>query len=207
MYFAVASGAGVTQKVLERAIVDKDTPLARQALAAVERTSGAATLIGLADKPGPLLEALNYPNRRVQYEAALAIAAAQPTVMFSGRRARGSTLAGAVRDAGETYALVVGRDVETYQTVRGQLEGQKFRVLPFAQSTGGAAGSVAEVPAVDLAVLLNLTPESVPAAIESIRGDGRLAATRSSCSARARSSTICAVGMRTTSRSRCGRWR
>jgi hypothetical protein len=177
MYFAVASGAGVTQKVLERAIVDKDTPLARQALAAVERTSGAQTLIGLADKPGPLLDALNYPNRRVQYEAALAIAASQPTVMFSGAERVVPTLAGAVRDAGEAYALVVGRDIETYQTVRGQLEGQKFRVLPFAASTGAASGAVAEVPAVDVAVLLNLAAETVPAAIDAIRGDGRLAAT------------------------------
>lgn len=151
-YFAVAAGATPSQRVLARALSDRDTPLARRAIAAIERTAGGSALWEGQGDRRPLLEALRYPSRRVQYEAALALAAAQPTAPFDGSDRVVPTLASAIRDAAARFAVVVTSDQERYQEIRRILEGQGYTVLPRGGSLDELAQPIAEVPGIDLVV-------------------------------------------------------
>ncbi|MBL4590398.1 MAG: hypothetical protein JKY96_00410, partial [Phycisphaerales bacterium] len=99
-YYGIAAGPDIAQLVLRRALDTRDTPLARNAIDAIAETAGSRMLWGQSvNDRFPLLESLNYPNRRVQYEAALALGQAQPTQSFQSSGRVIPLLASAVRDA------------------------------------------------------------------------------------------------------------
>ena len=176
-YFAVAAGTDIAQRVLARGIDDGDTPLARRAIAAIEMTAGGSSLWGAAQRR-PLLEALSYPNRRVQYEAALALGAAQPVSGFEGSERVVPLLASAVRDASARYAIVLtGSDREEYDRHRQVLEGVGYTVLPPA--AGGLAdlrAAIAEAPGIDV-IVTSLGADTTRAVVEQTRSDSKLAVT------------------------------
>ncbi len=176
MYFAVAAGADVAQRVLARALDDRDTPLARLALAAVEETAGGSSLWDTVGRM-PLLEALTYPSRRVQYEAALALAKAQPKSAFVGSDRVVPVLASSIRGATSQYAVVVTADAETYQGMRNTLASMGYTVLPQGRSLAELAQPIAEAPAIDLVVTVGLNGERVPAVIQEVRAGAKTAAT------------------------------
>lgn len=176
MYYSVAAGSVVAQKVLARAIDTNDTPLARRSLAAVESMAGAQLWSG-TDNRRPLIEALNYPNRRVQYEAALALAAAQPTQSFPGAERVVPTLAGAIRDASSMYAAVLAPDTETYQAMRQTLEKAGYKVLPAGRKLDDLSGPIAEVPGVDLLVTAGTGFDELVTLVDGLRGSSKLSAT------------------------------
>lgn len=176
-YFAVAAGPAVDQRVLARAIDTRNTPLARRAIDALLLNAGGAALWSGDSARKPLLEALSYPNRRVQYEAALALAAAQPREEFAGANRVVPILAGAIREADSKLALVLVPDAETYQVVRAMLERSQYKVLPRGRTVSDVASVLAQTPAIDLVVLGNLPASGVPDEIEKIRQSPTIAAT------------------------------
>lgn len=175
-YFAAAAGPRVCQLVLTRALTDRDTPLARRALAMVERTAGSRALAS-AEGRTALVDALNYPNRRVQFEAALALGVAQPRDNFAGADRVVPTLAGAVRGASSQVAMVIGADAEAYQSTRKMLQGLGYTVLPLGRNIGELSAAIAEAPAIDLIVGNGLDAEKAPAMIGEARGTPKLSAT------------------------------
>ncbi|MBL8886416.1 MAG: HEAT repeat domain-containing protein [Phycisphaerales bacterium] len=183
MYFAVTAGAGPMQGVLARAIDAKDTLLARKSIAAIEQTAGSKALVAAASYGSagtarqPLVEALSYPNRRVQYESALAIGSSQPGAGFAGSDRVVPTMAAAVRDAASKFAAILARDAEQYQAIRKILEGDGYVVLSRGSSMAELEGPIAEVPAVDLIVAIDPNPAEFAQLITTIRGTSRTAAT------------------------------
>ncbi len=177
MYFAVAAGADIDQRVLARALDSKDTQLARRALAAAEQTAGGHNLWGDGTGRMPLLEAITYPNRRVQYEAALALAAAQPQMAFNGSDRVVPALASSIRGASTQYAAIVAIDAEVYQGMRRLLTGMGYTVLPQGRAISDLQEPIAEAPAVDLVVGAGLSADKVPALIEQVRGWTKISAT------------------------------
>lgn len=182
MYFAVTAGAGPMQGVLARAIDAKDTLLARKSIEAIQQIAGSKALVAAASYGSagsarqPLVEALSYPNRRVQYESALAIGASQPAAAFSGSDRVVPTMAAAVRDASSKFAAIIARDAEQYQAVRKILEGDGFVVLSRGASLAELEGPIAEVPAVDVIVAIDPNPAEFAELITQIRGTTRTAA-------------------------------
>lgn len=183
MYYAVTAGAGPMQAVLARAIDAKDTLLARKSISAIVQTAGSKALVesGAYGASGasrqPLVEALTYPNRRVQYESSLAIGGSQPATGFSGSDRVVPTLAAAVREASSKYAAILARDVEQYQAIRKILEGDGYVVLARGGTMAELEGPIAEVPAVDLIVAVDPNPAEFPQLITEVRGTSRTAAT------------------------------
>jgi len=152
MYYAVAAGAGPTQQVLGRGIDGNDTPLVRKALSALDQTAGGTTLwTGTGDRK-PLLEALRYPSRRVQYEAALALGGAGPRQAFDGSDQVVRILGSAIRDASAKYAVVVTSDAERNASISDVLRNQGYSVLPPARSLADAQQGISEAPGIDLIV-------------------------------------------------------
>lgn len=176
-YYAVAAGADVAQRVLSRAIGDRDTPLARQAISAVEKTAGGKDLWSGSNSSAPLLAALNYPNRRVQYEAALALAAAQPNAAFAGSDRVVPTLASTIRGATTQYAIVLTPEPEQYQAIRATLTKAGYTVLPQGRRMADLDAPISEAPAIDLVVAAGLTGESISGTIEDVRGQSKTLAT------------------------------
>ena len=178
-YFGTASGPEIGQLVLRRAIDTRDTPLARLAIAAIDQTAGPRSLWGVpVSDRYPLLEALAYPNRRVQYEAALALGKSRPEQSFRGAERVVPLLAGAVRDASALTAVVLtGADREAYEADRAVLEAMGFRVLPPSPTgLGGLEAAIAEVPSVDL-IVTRLGLDQTLLEIETARNSDRLSVT------------------------------
>ncbi len=175
-YFGIAAGPDITQLVLRRGIDSRDTPLVRSAIDALAETAGPRSLWGQAiDGRYPLLESLGYQNRRVQFEAALALGGAQPQESFQGAERVIPLLASAVRDASARFAVVLtGSDRESYDQYSMILEGQGFTVLP--PSDGGLDGldeSIAHVPSIDL-IVTSLGYDGTLLTIETARADSKM---------------------------------
>jgi CheY-like chemotaxis protein len=177
MYYAVAAGAGPSESVLARGIDRRDTPLIRRAIEAIDQTAGGAALWSGGGERKPLIEALRYPNRRVQYEAALAIGKAQPTSAFNGSERVVPILASAVRDAAARFAVVIGSNREVADTARRILEKSGYTVLPVATSLQELAAPISEVPGVDLIIVSNLSPDATRGVITEARNAPKLGAT------------------------------
>ena len=175
MYYGVSSGPSISQRVLARALKTRDTALALKAIGALSKTAGAAALAS-SDVGRPLLDALLYPNRRVQNEAALALAAANPQSTFEGSDRVVPILAGAVRDAGARFAVVVGGDAEATNSIAGVLRTAGFTVLPPGRSLTELAEPIAGAPGVDLIVSM-LPGNSTRLLIAQARSSNRLLAT------------------------------
>lgn len=179
MYFGVAAGSDIGQLVLRRAVDTRDTPLARLAIDAIAETAGPRSLWGVAvGDRYPLLEALAYPNRRVQYEAALALGRSNPDQSFRSAERVVPLLAGAVRDASALTAIVLtGNDREAYESDRAVLEAMGFRVLPPSESgLDGLDEAVADVPAVDL-IVTRLGLDQTQLEIETARNSDKMSVT------------------------------
>ncbi|MBL8746555.1 MAG: HEAT repeat domain-containing protein [Phycisphaerae bacterium] len=175
MYYAVAAGAEATQRVLARALADRDTPLARQAIEALSRSAGVSGLVGM-DGSVPLVDALTYPERRVRFEAALALGRAKPREPFAGADRVVPTLAGVIREGAKRYAVVLASDLERQQALRKLLEGQGFVVLPPGSSLEAVSPSIADASGIDL-VLADVTSAGTIELIEQARNNSRLQAT------------------------------
>lgn len=174
-YFGVASGPQVAQMVLGRALDTRNTALARRALSAVEKTAGVSALNVNARRP--LLEALDYPNRRVQYEAALAIAASSPAKAFPGSDRVVPTLASAIRGAADQYAVVLAREAELYQRLRGVLESKGYTVLPQGAALSDISGPLSEAPGVELLVITENAGDRAIQAVDAVRANAKTMAT------------------------------
>lgn len=178
MYYAVAAGPGIDERVLARALDSGDTPLARKALAALEKTGGRSAWAG-RDGRRPLVEALRFPSRRVQYDAALAIASAQPREQFPGSEGVVRTLASAIRDASQKFALVVagGADTTELQTSYSEaLRGAGYTVLAAGTSLDDMRQVIADAPGVDL-ILVRLPSGQTTQTITAAQSDAKLRAT------------------------------
>ncbi len=175
-YYAVAAGPAPCERVLARGLVTRDTPLARRAIAAIERTAGPAAMFSGGGGANSLLEALRYPSRRVQYEAAMAIGAAQPRQPFTGSDRVVPILASAVRDAAARFAVVVASDTEKQTSIAETLRSRGYTVLPPVSQLAAAEAAIAEAPGVDI-IVCDLTASATETLINTARGMTRLAAT------------------------------
>lgn len=176
MFYAVTAGPRVGQAVLGRAIDTKNTALSREAIASIEQTAGAAILADEAGGRNALLESLRYPNRRVQYEAALALAAAQPRGTFAGAERVVPVLGSAIRDAGAKFAAVVAAKPEEQQSLASVLKGLGYTVLAPGLSLGDIELAIAEAPGVDILVS-SLPAQATNELIAAVRVNTKLAVT------------------------------
>lgn len=184
MYYAVAFGDEQSQWVLGRAMDDRDTPLARLAISAIEQTAGGDAMrrpVFLKDSAGfdierrPLIEALSYPNRRVQFEAAIALGTSQPMVNFTGAERVVPILASATRDAASRIAVVVSSDAERRDEARRAMEFEGYTVFA-GSSIEDLREPLAGVTGVDV-ILAASTQSELRTVVDSARRDPRLLAT------------------------------
>jgi len=174
MYYAVAAGNGPSQRVLGRALDSNDTPLARRSIAAIEQTAGGSQLWSGADRRS-LLEALRYPSRRVQYDAAIALGAAGPRQGFEASDRVVPLLGSAIRDAGARYALVIAATAEQQTALADILRAKGYKDVRPASQLIDLEQAIADIPGVDL-IVTDLTTNGTQAVIAEARGRAKLRA-------------------------------
>jgi HEAT repeat protein len=174
MFYAAAAGTDALQAVLARALDNKDAQLARKAIAALGRTAGPAALKAAKGR-NALVEALRFPNRRVQTDAALVLAGASSNQTFDGAERVVPVLASAVREAGAKYALVIAADGEKSKMIGDGLRAMGYTVLPPAAKAGDVENAVSSVAGVDL-VVTSLNPKETASAVTTVRAHSKLSA-------------------------------
>ena len=176
MYYAVASGSTIAQNVLARALRTSNTQLARRAIEAIGQTAGGEDLwVASTGSTQPLVEALTYPNRRVQYEAALAFASAMPNQAFDRSDLVAPILASSIRGATDRYALVVASDPEVGRGLQRMLEGMGYRVSPAGESLDSLREEYEAAASVDL-VVTSLPVDQSVGLVAQMRATNRLLA-------------------------------
>jgi len=112
---------------------------------------------------------MSYPDRRVQYEAALTLGHALPEQPFSDDFKVVPMLANAVRTGGELFAVVVAEDGEDRRALTGALEAMGFTVLAAESSVSMLRPTMAGAVAVDAAVVKSSDIEAVRRAVTELR--------------------------------------
>jgi hypothetical protein len=151
-FYATVFGPEIAQLVLDKALNDRDTSLALDAIAALARTAGAESLLGYNGQP--IVTSMYYPDRKVQYESALTLAATLPTEKFEGSYRVVPLLASAIRNGGELYALVVGDDADQRRELRTLLDSDGWNVVGEGVSGSQAVETAGIVPGIDLVAVI-----------------------------------------------------
>jgi hypothetical protein len=150
-FYIESAGPLRQHDVLNRALDDADAALALDAIAALAATAGTDALVNREGTVQPLLRALSYPDRRVRFAAAFAMTNARPSAAFPGSHRVVPVLAEALRQSENRYALVIGRNRESANSL-----GATVRELGFQAIAGTALsevrGDVNAGPGVDLIV-------------------------------------------------------
>ena len=95
-----------------------------------------------------------YPDRRVQYEAALTLASTLPKNSFTGSYRVVPLLASAVRSGGELFAIVIGDDPDERRSIAAFLDFNGWIVVGQGSTAAEAVKAAGVVPGIDLAVVL-----------------------------------------------------
>ena len=104
-YYGVAAGTGYLGDVLSRAMKDRNSAVALRSLKSLEEIAGASNLLG--EGGSPVIDALEYPDRLVRFEAAFTVASALPQQGFNGQNRVVPILAEAVSQTGRPQVLLV----------------------------------------------------------------------------------------------------
>ncbi|MHC5003080.1 MAG: response regulator, partial [Planctomycetota bacterium] len=168
-FYATVYGTQTAMDVLAMAIDSVNTPLVRDAIRALGQTTGGANLYLTDTGRQPLLEALQFPDRRAQYEAAITLARALPSGSFAGDYAVVPLLASAVRTGARMYALIVADDPEDRRVMANMLEAMGFDIAGAEASVDSLQAAVADAVGIDLVVVKKPTVEQAIEAVTALR--------------------------------------
>ncbi|MEM1444721.1 MAG: HEAT repeat domain-containing protein [Planctomycetota bacterium] len=167
-FYALLAGPQRLRDVLDTAIDDGDSDLALDAIAALSQTAS-------IDALQPLTRALAYPDRRVRFEAAQALAHAMPGSSFQDDARVVPVLAESVRQGQSPIALVLADDQATRNVLADAASSLGYEPLAGA-SLADVGSAVVQAAGIDL-VLIQGSADAVSAVMEQSKQDYKLAGT------------------------------
>ncbi|MEM1109308.1 MAG: hypothetical protein AAGH99_11550 [Planctomycetota bacterium] len=167
-YYAMVAGPQRLHDVLATALDAQDADLALDAIAALSATAS-------LDALQPLVRGLGFPDRRVRFRAAEALAYAMPTTSFENDFRVVPVLSDAIRQGDSVTALVVAEDQDTRNELVSAIAEQGFRTID-APSVQAAGGLVAATPGVDL-ILTQGNAEQINLTLNNAQSNYKLATT------------------------------
>ena len=175
--YAKASGAKYMQEVLARGLKDRDVAVAMGAIRALASTAGAVNLVRpMAGGATPLVAALSFPDRRVRFMAADALANARPTVPFDGSELVISVLVEALRQTGQPTVSLVEPDADRRNELKNMIRQAGYDVADADHYAAGVE-TVANTTGVDVAVFSGAISSPGPReALAMLRSDPMVAA-------------------------------
>ena len=162
-YYGVTSGAKYLYEALNRAMTDRNSAVALKVINSLQQIVGQSGLgggaQGDANDPAPLIRAMEYPDRRVRFEAAFTLAAALPTKGFTGQNEVVPLLTEALASSGKTSVLLVMPSLDKVNALAEPLRKAGFNVQG-ATSSRAADAAAAQLPTVDVMVIDASLPAS-----------------------------------------------
>lgn len=169
-FYATVFGTRTCMDVLGIALDSRDTPLVRDAIEALAQTTGGANLFSAEHGRQPLLEAMRYPDRRVQYDTALVLGRALPREGFGGDYAVVPQLASAVRTGDRLFAAVVADQEENRRVIARRLEQLGFEVIASAGDVDTLRPQLDAAIGLDLAVVRMRAADRTEEIVQRLRG-------------------------------------
>lgn len=148
--------------ILTRALDDRDTSLALNAITALTSTAGSDALLNRQGTTQPLVRAISYPDRRIRFNAAFALANARPKAAFPGSHRVVPVLSEALRQGDQHYAIAIAKtkeEVNRLQAVAKDLGYQVYagtsldEVRPQVNAGPGVDLLIAALPSADVVEL------------------------------------------------------
>ena len=168
-FHATYHGPGIGQDVLVLGLDSGDTPLVRDALYGLAATSGQDNLFGRYVGREPLVDALQYPDRRDQFDSALILARALPDQPFPASNRVIPLLASAIRTSGDEYAIVIAESTEDRRAAQDRLEAMGFKVVGTDRSVARLADAISQSPGIDLAYVQGGSLDSSETVLDNLR--------------------------------------
>ncbi len=178
-FFARAVGQQHLYNVLDRALRDENTPVAVRACRALEDTANEAFLTLYAEtKAGsPLVMALTYPDQRVRFAAAFALAAIRPEEPFTGVGKVVPTLTEALNLEAAKSILLVEPEDDNRNRLQAELRDEDWNVET-AKTGNDAIAKARAMPRVDAVIVSSRTRHVSHAdVVTMLRSDYRTAMT------------------------------
>ena len=157
-FFARAVGQQHLYKVLDRALQDRNTPVAVRAAKALQDVANEEflTLYGQADVGSPLVAALTYPDQRVRFAAAFALAAIRPRNPFTGAGSVVPVLSEALNLEAAKCILLVEPEADNRNRLQAALKEAGWNVA--VATTGNQALATARaLPRIDAVAVSSRT--------------------------------------------------
>ncbi|MGC9259434.1 MAG: HEAT repeat domain-containing protein [Phycisphaerae bacterium] len=152
-FYAVAAGPRYLNAVLRMALQEDNSPLVLKTLKALQQTGTMDGLVGTGKNVPPLIQALAYPDPSVRFEAASALARANPAKMFAASDEVIPTLAQAIAQSTKPVALLVDANVQIRNEMKARLR-PHYHIIT-APSVAVAVTRTMGVPYIELAILPN----------------------------------------------------
>jgi len=178
-FFARAVGEQHLYRVLDRALRDQSTMVAVRACKALEQTADQEFLVlyGQQDVGSPLVQALSYPDQRVRFAAAFALAAVRPSKQFSGSGKVVPILTEALNLEAQKSILLVEPEADNRNRLQAKLKESGWNVVTATEGDQALIAARA-MPRVDAIVISSRTKKVAHAdAITLLREDYQAAMT------------------------------
>jgi len=172
LWYATVAGPIRQTDILATALTSGDADLALDAIEALSRSAGTATLTSASGPLGALQKALAYPDRRVRFAAAFTLAAAKPAAEFPGSHRVVAVLCEAVRQSDTRYAVLLAADQDTRNQLTSTLDGLGYTTIA-AAGLDGVYEPLARTPGADLLVVAG-GPDRVEAVLSDVQNDYKL---------------------------------
>lgn len=170
-FYALLSGPVRIEDVLTRALRDQDAALALDAIDVLAKAAGTDVLISRGERQ-PLLRALSYPDQRVRFAAAQALANARPRQEFEGAFRVVPVLTEVIRPNNVRYALVLGGTQQRVNELLAAAGDQGFEAFG-GTSLSAAADDLQARPNVDV-IVADLDAGRMADLIQATREDYKL---------------------------------
>lgn len=150
-FYNVALGTQYCNTVLSRALNDRTAPVALKVVKSLQEIVGQSNLFQGDAQGAPIIAALQFPDRLVRFESAIAIGSAFPQQAFSGSELVVPTLAEAISNTGKPNVVIVGTDLNAANAMKESLkDAVRADAANDAASTNAAAS---RLPSVDVVVI------------------------------------------------------
>lgn len=187
-YYGVTSGPKYLGNALHRTLDNSDAAVAYEIIRSEQEIIGTSTL-NVGAEGGSLVQALSYPDRKVRFEAAFALAAAKPAAAYNGSDSVVPLLGEALSQTGKPTVVILAATTDKANALAAPLTAAGYDVA--ATSTATDAGNAArDLAAVDVVVFDGTLPEDQVSGIlqqlgssPKLRGAARLAMVQTNQSA------------------------
>lgn len=176
LQLALSSGAELASRTLDLALENKNVPSAVATLQVLGQIASRNQLYN-HNRTSPILKALNYPNQRVQFAAAVTVLQLDPDRNFTGTKRVVQILTRALGNSGGPAVLVIDPNPSRANNMAGLFQQIGYRGQPITKQTGqtGFQAAVNRNDVELIAVQANVTNWTLTQTLTNFRADSRTA--------------------------------